>query len=200
MYKSESGFRMGDDLRRKDAQELLLYRQKRVYWDVRNGAKPDLFAPEALRQVTRIKRCWAIIMTSDILCGSTSCLRIAWPVNSHLACRTTLFLSFDFSSFNVDETYEEIRQSFRLRCNATLSLLRSQYTPLLDNMPEITIGASVSDNLAYLLYYLQVLGSAPLYVIIDGYDNFAHKAQGTRISFTTSWPLMAVFSKHSSKR
>ena len=86
-----------------------------------------------------------------------------------------IVLSFDFSSFNVDETYEDVRQSFRARCNETLSKLRTQYAPLLDDMPEISLDGNVSDNLARLLYHIEAHGLPPLYVIIDEYDNFANQ-------------------------
>ena len=121
-----------------------------------------------------------IVMSSVMPKGSMSCLRIAWPVNSHLACRTTLFLSFDpsfvracFSSFNVDETYEEIRYSFRRRCNR----VRIKAAPKAAAFRHAghKWDASVSDNLGDLLYYLQAVGLPPLYVIIDQYDNFANQ-------------------------
>ena len=86
-----------------------------------------------------------------------------------------IILSFDFASFNVDETYEDIRRSFRTRCNETLSLLRTQYAPLLDNMREIVLDGNVSDNLARLLYYIKAHRLPPLYVMIDEYDNFANQ-------------------------
>ena len=86
-----------------------------------------------------------------------------------------IVLSFDFSTIHVDETYEDVRQSFRLRCNTTLSFLRTQYAPLLDDMPKISLDAPVSDNLALLLYYIEAVGLPPLYVIIDEYDNFANQ-------------------------
>ena len=86
-----------------------------------------------------------------------------------------IILSLDFSPFNVDETYEDIRQSFRARCNETLSLLRTQYAPLLDDMPKMVLDGNVSDNLARLLYYLEAAGLPRLYVIIDEYDNFANQ-------------------------
>jgi len=86
-----------------------------------------------------------------------------------------IILSLDFSSFNVDETYEDIRQSFRARCNRTLSLLRAEYAPILSDMPEMSLEGNVSDNLAHLLYYIKALGLPPLYVIIDEYDNFANQ-------------------------
>ena len=86
-----------------------------------------------------------------------------------------IVLAFDFSAINVDESYSDIRDSFKRRCNAMLSLLRTQYAPLLDDMPAIIGDVPVSDNLGYFLYYLKVAGLPPLYVIIDEYDNFANQ-------------------------
>ena len=42
-----------------------------------------------------------------------------------------IVLSFDFSTIHVDETYEDVRQSFRRRCNRTLSSLRSRFASVL---------------------------------------------------------------------
>jgi len=53
--------------------------------------------------------------------------------------------------------------------------LRTQYAPLLDDMPEMVLDGNVSDNLARLLYHLEAAGLPRLYVIIDEYDNFANQ-------------------------
>ncbi len=86
-----------------------------------------------------------------------------------------IVLSFDFSSVHVSGTFSQIEESFKLRCNTTLSLLRAEYAPLLDSTPSISLDGNVSDNLAQLLYHIKALGLPPLYVIIDEYDNFANQ-------------------------
>jgi hypothetical protein len=85
-----------------------------------------------------------------------------------------IILELDFSAIDVNGTYQDISQNFKIRCNTALSLLRFNYAPLLDNIPDTDINAPVSNNLALILYHLKSL-SLSMYVIIDEYDNFANQ-------------------------
>ena len=94
------------------------------------------------------------------------------PTPSH---NQYILLFFNFSVVHVGGTVAEIESSFRRHCNSTLSLLRIEYAPLLDEMPEILFDAPVSDNLNHLLNYVASHQLPPVYVIIDEYDNFANQ-------------------------
>ena len=86
-----------------------------------------------------------------------------------------IILFFNFSSIHLGPTVDEIEHSFKNYCNSILSFLQAEYTPLLDDMPEIILDDAVSDNLSKLLYYLRANHLPPVYVIIDEYDNFANQ-------------------------
>lgn len=94
------------------------------------------------------------------------------PTPSH---NQSILLFFNFSVVDVGGRVAQIEQSFRHHCNSTLSLLRTEYAPLLAAMPEIRLEAPVSDNLNYLLNYVVSNQLPPVYVIIDEYDNFANQ-------------------------
>ena len=94
------------------------------------------------------------------------------PTPSH---NQYILLFFNFSVIDVGGSVAQIESSFRRHCNSTLSLLRIEYAPLLDEMPEILFDAPVSDNLNHLLNYVASNQLPPVYVIIDEYDNFANQ-------------------------
>ncbi len=94
------------------------------------------------------------------------------PTPSH---NQYILLFFNFSVIDVGGNVAQIESSFRRHCNSTLSLLRIEYAPLLDEMPEILFDAPVSDNLNHLLNYVASNQLPPVYVIIDEYDNFANQ-------------------------
>ena len=94
------------------------------------------------------------------------------PTPSH---NQYILLFFNFSVIDVGGSMAQIESSFRRHCNSTLSLLRIEYAPLLDEMPEILFDAPVSDNLNHLLNYVASNQLPPVYVIIDEYDNFANQ-------------------------
>ncbi len=86
-----------------------------------------------------------------------------------------IILFFNFSVIEVGNSVAEIESSFRRHCNSTLSLLRTEYGPLLADMPEMPLNAPVADNLNHLVNYVFINKLPPIYIIIDEYDNFANQ-------------------------
>jgi hypothetical protein len=86
-----------------------------------------------------------------------------------------IVLNLNFSNIEMGGSLKEIEQNFKQYCNSILSFMRHEYAEILEQMPEILMEGPVSTNLVKLLHYIRVYRLAPMYVIIDEYDNFANQ-------------------------